>query len=172
MYIVDYTDIPTLDYRYLTRHSDRCLTKIILGHSRVGQYCWLKAGASRLRLTDRDSMVWTLDAYYDDGVTDQEEDSAFVYTLPLIGVTFDCAWGTLTTFKAFLHSLDFGQFRLTEANYSPATDPEAFTCERCEEKHLIIPHYVPPQTQDTFNLFKRIRGAPVEIQFITLTPEE
>jgi len=97
-----------------------------------------------------------------EGATDDEHDSGYAFTLPLIGFKFLHAFGYgAVVFEGFvdpnLDGYSISNFRVPSAGYDPITGGEV--CTECEEPHPIVP-YLP---EENVELYKRVAGKRVEV---------
>ena len=121
---------------------------------------------SLLELTGSQQGQWTLSAYWRDGWTDFEHDSAKILSLPLVGVKLTMVYYS-TVLQGFVGGGGASDCRIPPEGYLKTImdNPYTHECERCkgEESHMILPEgfYCPPANP---NLFKKIVGRPVEIR--------
>jgi len=148
--------IQLIDLSAITRDSDKNRTTVSFVEGRK-IVPWLTFGQAQLR-EERDNR-YRLVAYLTEGVTDCEHDSSYAVRLPLIGVTLKSVHYHDTHIAAWINPNSERDFCVPLPNYDPATRPEAYTCEDCEEPHLVTA-YCPP-----FNgaLWNTVRGKEVEI---------
>jgi len=160
---------PNMDFRPLSRNSDKILTTVILytDHERSE---WIKLGEIMLRSRDSHHFrgIWELGAYLSNA-TDFEHDAAWLLKMELVGVTFDSIEYGQTRFEGFIRADSEECFKIGDADYNPLKHPEAKSCkgtakEYCRrgEKHVIVPEgfYVPPVNAPLFNI---VRGRRVEV---------
>jgi hypothetical protein len=157
------------DLRGISRRAEACLTTVRIfldpGDDRNGMD-WILCGSSDLHTTrDRPTGKWILSARMTEGVTDVEHDSAYVFKLPLVGLTFTDVYYHTSRFSAWVDP-NVGEwlpdFRVPLPGYDPTKHPEAFICTDCKESHVIVPEgfYVP---KFEANLYKLVAGKQVEI---------
>lgn len=123
---------------------------------------WLTFGAANLQ--DRKSGTWSLDARFGYGVTDFEHDSAYILSLPLIGLALGGLGVYLheAHFIAWVDPNDFEGFHVPRPGYDPRKHKDTEICQECEEKHSVLPEgfFTPKPDRDLWNL---VRGKKVEI---------
>ena len=124
---------------------------------------WLDLGAVRLQMPSTSQARGSiLDAYLGEA-TDGEHDSAFILSLPLIGVTFTEIHGGIASFQAWVNPNCYGfktDFHVPGPDYDPFDGSE--TCSHCPESeaHQMVHNYMPPHNKE---LYEIVRGQPVEI---------
>lgn len=158
--------LPLLDLRPITRDSDHAETQIsvILQNQPV---LWIQAG--RLSHFNLSPSNQNLGAYFRDGVTDFEHDSAYAFHINVVGT--------------FLHQIYHGVVELRAWLASRADDTERFKipvapidldslewCSSCtgSERHRVGAYTPKPHRE----LWERLRGAELVIQIAPVTPEE
>jgi hypothetical protein len=155
---------PDMDFRKLSRCSDRVLTTISL-YTDYERSAWIRLGEIQLREQDnRHRGAWTLSAYLLDA-TDFEHDSAHLLKMELVGVTFTAVEYGQTRFEGFIRPDDEDVFRVGGPDYNPLLlngTTQCKPCRRCGKTHPIVPegHYVPPINTELFNI---VRGRRVEV---------
>jgi len=153
------------DLLAISRHPNHCLTvvKLFPSWDQREAFDWLIGGQAELRHHEKVG-TWDLTMRLTAGVTDFEHDSAYVFQLPLIGLTFESLYYHQTTFIAWVNPNASEAFRVPRPGYNPMTMKGATTCKECKPRHLIVPedHFAGPPTD--LELFKLVRGKRVEIQ--------
>ena len=159
---------PNMDFRPLSRNSDKILTTIILytDHERSE---WIKLGEIMLRERGNNFKgIWQLSAYLLEA-TDFEHDSAHLLKMELVGVEFTAVEYGQTRFEGFIRGDMEDDFRVGGPDYNPLALPETKQCkgtkkDYCKrgEPHPIVPegYYVPPVNAELFNI---VRGRRIEV---------
>lgn len=171
------TIVPVLDLRTLSRNSDKCLTQVTLypDWDTKNAFVWIQAGETSLRQKrDGDpTSGHTLTCYVKDGATDFEHDSAYLFQLPLVGLTFVSMWYHQVRFGAYidptLDTLSFDRFSVPSADYNPFKHKDASLCESCkgDDAHSFVPYLPPNNTK----LYQRIKGLKAEILISPVTED-
>lgn len=166
------------DLRAITRSSDRCITTVSLrrSHRNDAREPWLVCGEAQLMREQRaEPTRWTLSAYLREAV-DPEHDSAYAFSMLLIGVEFGDVSYNFTTVYAYVDPDSgadedgrFARFRVPLVGYNPLEHPQTTRCEECarvkgREAHLIVPEgFYQPKFEP--ELFEIVRGRCVTIRF-------
>lgn len=165
-------NLEPIDLRPLSRNSDKRTCTVYLRDGGRQQVAWITAGEANL--TKDNGGAWRLYARMD--ATDFEHDSAYVFVLPLIGVTLDFITDHVTIVSGYINPKydDFSpEFRIPQTGYNPMEHEDAEPCDQCEgsDKHVIVPEgfYQPPFDKDLFEL---VRGKKVEVYFAPTADEE
>ncbi len=151
------------DLRAISRDADKCLTIVTLGED-SSSFVWLKFGQlSRINVHKRSTL---LRAYLPEGTTDFEHDSAYLLSLPVIGLAFDDIFYHQVSFSAWVDPNGFEDFRVPRPGYNPLEHPNAVKCpakECSKEPHIIVPegHYAGPPPD--VELFRAVAGKRVTI---------
>lgn len=171
------TIAPVLDLRAMSRDSDTCLTQVSLfpdWDSKNG-FVWIQAGQTSLRQKRNGDPIFghTLTCYLNKGATDVEHDSAYLFQLPLVGLTFVSLFYHQVTFGAYIDptldtSYDGDRFSVPNPDYDPFK--EADRCKSCKgkEAHKFVP-YLPP---NNMALYQKIKGMRVEVVVSPVMPDE
>lgn len=142
--------IELLDFRAITRDSDRVNCTVLLG-----QDPWITCGEVSLQEPTRKGIRF-LRAYLRDGATDSEHDSAYAFILPLYGVQFQVVEAHSTVLSAIVAPREEGLMVPSRA-YNPFLG--APLCKKCERPHAIVP-YTPDLNPE---LYQQVSGQHVEI---------
>lgn len=160
------TFVPQLDLRELSRDSDTCLTQVFLhpDWDRQNDFVWIQTGQTSLRKRreSESEPSYDLTCYVKEGATDFEHDSAYLFVLPLIGLTFASMRYQQAEFIAYVDpNLDPEDFKLPSGDYNPFKHQEASKCPSCKgkDKHMLVP-YLPPSN---IELYHKVKGKKVSI---------
>jgi len=153
--------LPLMDLTGVTRPG--VVTSITLdGYPRSE---WIRCGVVVLQQQSRGP--WRLGARAKEGVTDFEHDSAWIFQLPLVGVSLDMI-DMGTVFVTGYIAGDMGDFRVPAAgDYNPAQHPEASLCrgEHCGMgAHPIVPEdlWAGPPADEKF--WRKLVGRKLDIR--------
>lgn len=155
---------PDMDFRPLSRNSDKVLTTVTL-HTDYERSAWIRLGEIQLRERDSNHRgVWVLSAYLLNA-TDPEHDSAHLLKMELVGVTFTAVEYGQTRFEGFIRADDEDAFRVGGPDYNPLLLKGTTRCKQCRrgnKTHPIVPEgfYVPPPNTGLFNI---VRGRRIEV---------
>jgi len=159
--------LPELDLRAVTRNSDRAFTRISVLHNTY-RHVWIRAGLlSRIELNPG-KRQW-LGAYYDHGIADESEDSAYAFQIDVVGLHIHMIHYGVTELHGWIaaESDDSVRFKV------PRTVPDLETfewCRRCKgEKSHRVTTYCPPVD---LKLYERLRGAKLVVEFGPVIPED
>ncbi len=168
----------TTDLRKITRGADRCLSSLTITWDWQTRIEWLVLGQTQLRYSEG-SQKYVLSAYLTEGATDFEHDSAYAFSLPLIGFTFDNSieYSRVRGNAWVDPGDDEGLFRVPRPGYNPMKHPDTTMCnsKNCNWRdgpHPIIPegfYAGPPHDRDLYNL---VRGKRVTLSIGPLFREE
>lgn len=161
---------PNMDFRPLSRNSDKIETTIIL-YTDYERSEWIKLGEIMMR--ERGSNfkgIWQLSAYLLNA-TDFEHDTASILRMELVGVTFTAVEYGQTRFEGFIRADEEDQFRVGGPDYNPLTLKDTKQCkgtrkDYCKwadgKPHPIVPEgfYIPPVNAELFNI---VRGRRIEV---------
>jgi hypothetical protein len=157
--------IELLDLRPITRRSNRLLTQISLRKSIYDfkDGVWIKAGECfRIDKTLKEWPSYELSAKLKDGATDGEHDSAFAFSIPLVGLEYTGVHWHGVSFKAMIDpsvdSEDGRAFNVPSADFNPFDNPK-HVCTQCDDKHIFT-DYLPPHDAE---LYKQMSGMWVDI---------
>lgn len=168
-----------IDFRPMSRDSDKCLTVVTLYPDWDTQNAirWIHAGQTTLRKrqASRSGTSYDLTCNVRDRATDFEHSSAYIFILPLIGVTFSDMHYHRTTFQGWIDpnilpddSMD--AFHVPPFTYDPFKHEDSTKCTSCKgkEKHWIVP-YLPSHNP---TLYKAVKGMKVEIVVSPVFPDD
>lgn len=161
---------PFKDWREYTRDAETCTTVIsVYDPEDMRHNPWLLFGQLNIREPQgRDHQYNRLCVYLKD-TTDFEHDSAYLITIPFIGLRFGALpvryhIVTLTAWIAPEIGEPQPDFAVPDHNYNPDAYRVPCELERCvkEDPHKISEHYHAPYNKTLHNL---VRGRSVEISF-------
>ena len=162
------------DLRGITRNPDKVVCRINVGPASTQTLPWIICGEVNIQ---NEEQFCRIHARMD--CTDFEHDSAYAFSLPVIGLKFKFVTNHTSIFEAWVNPQSgepYADFHVPRPGYDPRKleGTEKCTDERCGETHLIIPegYYQPPFDAE---LFKLVRGVRLDIQigpdWRKLTPE-
>lgn len=158
--------LPQLDLRALTRNSDRAFTRISVLHNTY-RHVWIRAGLLTGLEIQASRRQW-LGAFYDHGITDEGDDSAYAFHIAVVGLHVDVIHYGVTQLRGWIAAgaEDAERFKV------PKTVPklDAFEwCVRCtgDERHQVTEYTPAPDLE----LYKRLRGAEVLVEMGPVIPE-
>lgn len=153
------SDVPFLDLTSITQPG--LFTKVEISDDHFGSRVkpWMYLRQTRLRpMGGGDCERWRFSAFLTDA-TDNEHDSAYAMTISLVGLRFLYA-DYVVVWAGFVEPTTAAYCRVPPVGYNPAADPKARVCDRCDEKHVVVPYYQPPVDLELFQL---VRGRLVRI---------
>lgn len=155
---------PLLDIRKICRDSRLCLTtvRVVVGYR---SHLWIVGGQMALD-EGNDKRVATLKAYLGDS-TDEEHDSAYALSIPLIGLRYSGVRYQQTSVKAWVAPRDLEGFNLPPQGYDPRKGARTCKDPACKDKHHFVP-YLPPVNPDVYRI---VAGLEVEMTFGPAFPE-
>lgn len=142
------------DLRNITYFPERSQTNVVVQMDEEQTVDWLLFGEATLRTIRTDGVVvWRLEGLMG-GTTDPHHDSAYALRLPLVALEFSFIHAHCALFHAMVSPLDPEEFRVPLPGYNPRKGPDVITCQRCENRHLIVPEgfYVPSFNQKLYDL--------------------
>jgi hypothetical protein len=160
--------IEALDLRPLSRNADR-VECVIFVKEKFQWVPWVHLGEASIQ-SGREG-VNTIKSYMGFDATDQEEDSAYIFSINVIGLRYTSTEYGRSTFEAWIRPDDPDSFKVPAADYDPIHDADAETCDgrHCGGKpHPIVP-YVPEANR---TLFSTLRGREIQIHIGPVIPEE
>ena len=130
---------------------------------------WFRAGL--VDITSGRDGEWKLSARYAGRVTDFEHDSAYCFTVPLIGLRLIFVRGGRSFFEAYVHPRNEDEFRFPTEAEDPAGFRGARQCTHCDEPHTIVPEgrYQPPRNP---KLYAEVAGCKLRIYVGPPTQED
>jgi hypothetical protein len=165
------TWLPELDLRSLTRNSDRSATRIsvVLNHE---PYVWIRCGL--LSRFDVDRKRQWLGAYFDHGITDAEESSAYAFHIDVVGARLHDVHHGVVELRAWIAGQE-DDARAFCVPTEPLNRSELKWCPTCKgppghngERHQVTDYTPPPNV----TLWKKLRGAEVIVQLLAVIPED
>jgi hypothetical protein len=165
------------DLRHITRSGAGVLMVVVSLEDLGRRDVWLRAGGATLRWHKNGA---ELRAYLRDGATDFEHDSAFAFTLPLIGLQMDYGFGVCGSiyFEGWV-SPDPEMFRVPGPGYDPLSS--SYTSTLCSgkdcggEPHRIVAsenYSGPPHDKSVDQRQALVAGRRVSIQLYPWRPEK
>lgn len=159
--------LPELDFRALTRNSDRAFTRISVLHNTY-RHVWIRAGLLTSLEMHASKRQW-LGAHYDHGITDEEESSAYAFHIAVVGLHVDLIHYGVTQLRGWIAGgvEDAHRFKVPEV----VPNLEAFKwCKGCQgtDRHQVTEYTPPPDLE----LYKRLRGAELLIEIGPVIPED
>lgn len=142
-----------LDFRSISRNSDYLRCQVMV-RDRNSWRVLLEAGESGLITENRPAV---LQSHLGRGATDSEHDSAYAFSIGLIGVTFTSMVNHVAEFEAYVDPSSSDGFRVPHAAYNPFLGAPQCKVKGC--KHPIVP-YMPDINHE---LWESIRGARLRI---------
>lgn len=172
-----WTPPPKVDLRNCTRGVSHARTIISIEGDDCSRHTWLILGEVQIR-PPKDGCSGAVKGRLTEGVTDFEHDSAYAFSIPIVGFTMvgEVEYSRVS-FLAHVAATPYDQedLRVPLGPYDPAQLPGATVCKDCEgETHIIVPtgHFSgPPAHGDAHaDLWKKVRGRLIEIRM--LEPEK
>lgn len=163
-----FDDLKALDLTAISRKGTATLVTVA---DDDGMHPWLKLGEVALTRYDGGSRrgSWRFTAYWNNGVTDQEHDSAYILQLDLGGVELDMVHYSRMSIVAWIAGGRDG-FRVPPPDYAKMlkAHAETTTCKDCRKRDKTMPHhlvlppgfYVPPEQSE---LYAQMVGRRIEI---------
>lgn len=153
-------EIELLDFRPITRDTDKVVSHINLRERGRAWGTWIKCGTLCMRPpNNHEDIVWRVGARFDDGVTDREEDSAWVFNIEVIGLTHTYTENGLSFYSGVI-GVDLEMFNVPDGDYRPENIEGAYKCDRCDEPHWMLPKYIPAPNKP---LWRRFIGCRIDI---------
>lgn len=150
-----------LDVRDFTRSSDKIETRV---KDKYSAEVFIKCGGSEIRGFQSDVSSF-FSSYANRGATDVEHDSAYMIRFDIIDVIPSVINSRFSQYEAFIKPDSYGSFRVPSPDYNPF-EYTGVICSNtfCDNKHPII-EYLPPQTEYTKNLYKKLYGERILIEW-------
>lgn len=149
--------IETIDLRPFTR-SEHVETNIFLVEPTLEKKLWIQCGEINLHSTL--DGVWDLKVRAGRNATDEEESSAIICCLSIIGLRLEMIYNGISFLDGFIKP--YSRSIYDQGVLLWQTDPfaNAATCTECEEPHPIIP-FIPKHDP---KLNAKVSGLRVEIR--------
>jgi hypothetical protein len=148
-----------LDLRSITRSGPGTLIMVEIDfHVET----WIKCGPIGMSQSER-SHLWRVGARMD--ATDFEHDSAWAFCFEVVGLEFQYLDNGSAYFAGWIGGRDPDSFRVPTPGYDPNKAPDAGSCPSCkgDDKHLMVPFYMPSKTDEQAAQWERMRGSRIEI---------
>ncbi len=160
--------LPELDLRPVTRNSGREETRI---SAIINNETWLWIRCGLLSRFEIEAKHQWLGAYFDLGITDREEKSAYAFHINVVGARLVMIHQGVVEVRAWIA----GQAGDVQGFCVPTTEYDLSKLEWCpgrdcqgDERHQITDFTPPP----AMSLWEKLRGVEISVEMFPVIPEE